>query len=112
MIQVSGEDGDFPDGDWTAPHRTLAGRDEIIAAHGGSFGSLAFMFANFMSSGQIVCAVCCAVFREGASMRAHWGTCTEARDGVMPSEMPLLRAHAVGSDDAAELVVHLTGIEL
>jgi dihydrofolate reductase len=37
VIQVSGEDGDFPYGDWTAPYRTPAGRDEIIAAHGGRF---------------------------------------------------------------------------
>jgi hypothetical protein len=26
VIQVSGEDGDFPYGDWTAPYRTPAGR--------------------------------------------------------------------------------------
>jgi hypothetical protein len=32
VIQVSGEDGDFPYGDWTAPYRTPAGRDAIIAA--------------------------------------------------------------------------------
>jgi hypothetical protein len=29
VIQVSGDDGDFPYGDWTAPYRTPAGRDEI-----------------------------------------------------------------------------------
>ena len=40
VIQVSGEDGNFPYGDWTAPYRTPAGRDEIIAAHGGSFDLL------------------------------------------------------------------------
>jgi dihydrofolate reductase len=40
VIQVSGEDGDFPHGDWTAPYRTSAGRDEIIAAHGTSFDLL------------------------------------------------------------------------
>jgi dihydrofolate reductase len=40
VIQVSGEDGDFPYGDWTAPYRTPAGRDEIIAAHGGRFDLL------------------------------------------------------------------------
>ena len=34
VIQVSGEDGDFPYGDWTAPYRTPAGRDAILAAHG------------------------------------------------------------------------------
>ena len=33
VIQVSG-DGDFPYGDWTAPYRTPAGRDAMIAAHG------------------------------------------------------------------------------
>jgi hypothetical protein len=27
VIQVSGDDGDFPYGDWTAPYRTPAGRD-------------------------------------------------------------------------------------
>jgi hypothetical protein len=31
VIQVSGEDGDFPFGDWTAPYRTPAGREAIIA---------------------------------------------------------------------------------
>jgi dihydrofolate reductase len=40
VIQVSGEDGDFPHGDWTAPYRTPAGRDEIMAAHGTSFDLL------------------------------------------------------------------------
>jgi dihydrofolate reductase len=35
-----GEDGDFPYGEWTAPYRTPAGRDEIIAAHGASFDLL------------------------------------------------------------------------
>jgi dihydrofolate reductase len=40
VIQISGEDGDFPYGDWTAPYRTPAGRDEIIAAHGGRFDLL------------------------------------------------------------------------
>jgi hypothetical protein len=34
VIQASGEDGDFPYGDWTAPYRTPAGREAIIAAHG------------------------------------------------------------------------------
>jgi hypothetical protein len=36
VIQVSGEDADFPYGDWTAPDRPPAGREAIIAAHGGS----------------------------------------------------------------------------
>ena len=40
VIQVSGDDGGFPYGDWTAPYRTPAGRDEILAAHGGSFDLL------------------------------------------------------------------------
>ena len=40
VIQVSGEDGDFPYGDWTAPYRTPAGRDAIIAAQGESFDLL------------------------------------------------------------------------
>jgi dihydrofolate reductase len=40
VIQVSGEDGDFPYGDWTAPYRTPAGRDAMIAAHGVSFDLL------------------------------------------------------------------------
>jgi hypothetical protein len=42
VIRVSGEDGDFPYGDWTAPDRTPAGPAEIIAAHGGSFRSAAW----------------------------------------------------------------------
>jgi dihydrofolate reductase len=40
VIQVSGEDGDFPYGDWTAPYRTPVGRDEVVAAHGDSFDLL------------------------------------------------------------------------
>ena len=40
VIQTSGEDGDFPYGDWTAPYRTPAGRDAIMAAHGGRFDLL------------------------------------------------------------------------
>jgi dihydrofolate reductase len=39
VIQSSGED-DFPYSDWTAPYRTPAGRDALIAAHGGSFDLL------------------------------------------------------------------------
>lgn len=39
VIQSSGED-DFPYTDWTAPYRTPAGRDEVLAAHGGSFDLL------------------------------------------------------------------------
>jgi dihydrofolate reductase len=40
VIQVSGEDGGFPYGDWTAPYRTPAGRDAIIAAQGERFDLL------------------------------------------------------------------------
>jgi dihydrofolate reductase len=39
VIQHSGED-DFPYSDWTAPYRSPAGRDEIIAAQGDSFDLL------------------------------------------------------------------------
>ncbi len=37
VMQVSGDDGGFPYGDWTAPYRTPAGRDAMLAAHGESF---------------------------------------------------------------------------
>jgi dihydrofolate reductase len=40
VIQASADDDAFPYSDWTAPYRTPAGRDEIIAAHGGSFDLL------------------------------------------------------------------------
>jgi hypothetical protein len=40
VIQVCGEDGDFPYGDWTAPYRTPAGQEAIMAAHGESFDLL------------------------------------------------------------------------
>lgn len=40
VIQVSGEDGAFPYGDWTAPYRTPAGRDAVLAAHGERFDLL------------------------------------------------------------------------
>ena len=39
VIQTSSDD-DFPYGDWTAPYRTPAGRDEVFAAHGGRFDLL------------------------------------------------------------------------
>jgi dihydrofolate reductase len=39
VIQVSG-DSDFPYDDWTAPYRTPAGRDAILAAYGDSFDLL------------------------------------------------------------------------
>jgi len=40
VIQHSADDGDFPYSDWTAPYRTLAGRDTVLAAYGGSFDLL------------------------------------------------------------------------
>ena len=42
VIQVrgSGEDGDYPYGDWTAPYRTPAGRDAVLAAYGERFDLL------------------------------------------------------------------------
>jgi dihydrofolate reductase len=40
VIQVSGDDGDFPYGDWTAPYRTPACRDAMLAAHGERFDLL------------------------------------------------------------------------
>jgi len=40
VIQHSADDGDFPYSDWTAPYRTPAGRDVILAAHGATFDLL------------------------------------------------------------------------
>jgi dihydrofolate reductase len=40
VIQHSADDGDFPYSDWTAPYRTPAGRDAVVAAHGESFDLL------------------------------------------------------------------------
>ena len=40
VIQVSSDDGDFPYSDWTAPYRTPAGRDAVVAAQGESFDLL------------------------------------------------------------------------
>ncbi len=37
VIQVSGEDGGFPSGDWTAPYRPPTGRDAVMAARGECF---------------------------------------------------------------------------
>ena len=37
---IQGEGGDYPYGDWTAPYRTPAGRDLILAAYGESFDLL------------------------------------------------------------------------
>src|SRR5215831_9424851 len=42
VIQVRGpgEDADYPYGDWTAPYRSPAGRDAVLAMHGESFDLL------------------------------------------------------------------------
>jgi dihydrofolate reductase len=40
VIQHSADGDDFPYADWTAPYRTPAGRDAILAAQGGSFDLL------------------------------------------------------------------------
>jgi len=40
VIQVSGEDGGFPYGDWTAAYRTPEGRDAMLAVHGERFDLL------------------------------------------------------------------------
>jgi dihydrofolate reductase len=40
QIQAAGEDNDFPYGDWTAPYRTAAGRDAILAMYGERFDLL------------------------------------------------------------------------
>src|ERR1700735_1844288 len=40
VIQTTGEDGGFPYGDWTAPYRTPAGREALLARHGESFDLL------------------------------------------------------------------------
>lgn len=40
VIQHSADGDDFPYSDWTAPYRTPAGRDAMLAAYGGSFDLL------------------------------------------------------------------------
>src|SRR6187455_2614419 len=40
VIQSSRDDDDFPYSDWTAPWRTPAGREAILAAHGERFDLL------------------------------------------------------------------------
>jgi len=40
VIQHSADDGDFLYSDWTAPYRTPAGRDAVMAAHGERFDLL------------------------------------------------------------------------
>jgi dihydrofolate reductase len=37
VIQHSADDDDFPYSDWSAPYRTPAGRDAVVAAHGERF---------------------------------------------------------------------------
>lgn len=39
-VPAPGEEVDFPYGDWTAPYRTPAGRDLVLARYGGSFDLL------------------------------------------------------------------------
>lgn len=39
-VRGAGEDSDFPYGDWTAPYRTPAGRDAVLAAYGERFDLL------------------------------------------------------------------------
>jgi dihydrofolate reductase len=40
VIQVSGQDGDFPYGDWTAPYRTPEGFAKVTAMYGESYDLL------------------------------------------------------------------------
>jgi dihydrofolate reductase len=40
IIQHSADGGDFAYSDWTAPYRTPAGRDALLAAHGKNFDLL------------------------------------------------------------------------
>ncbi len=40
VIQHSADDTDFPYSDWTAPYRTAAGRDAVLAAYGERFDLL------------------------------------------------------------------------
>jgi dihydrofolate reductase len=40
VIQHSADDGDFPYGDWTAPYRTPAGLETVLAMYGESFDLL------------------------------------------------------------------------
>jgi dihydrofolate reductase len=40
QIRGSGEDSDYPHGDWTAPYRTPAGRDVVLAMYGERFDLL------------------------------------------------------------------------
>jgi len=40
VIQHSADDGDFPYSDWSAPYRSPAGRDAMLAAYGERFDLL------------------------------------------------------------------------
>ena len=40
QIRGVGDDGDYPYGDWTAPYRSPAGRDAVLAAQGERFDLL------------------------------------------------------------------------
>jgi dihydrofolate reductase len=40
QVRAPGEDGDYPYGDWTAPYRSPAGRDVVLALYGESFDLL------------------------------------------------------------------------
>jgi dihydrofolate reductase len=40
QVRGSGEDGDYPYGDWTAAYRSHAGRDAVLAAYDESFDLL------------------------------------------------------------------------
>ena len=40
QVRAAGEDDDYPYGDWTAPYRSPAGRDAVLAAQGGNFDLL------------------------------------------------------------------------
>lgn len=40
VIQHSADGGDFPHSDWTAPYRSPAGRDAVLAAQGERFDLL------------------------------------------------------------------------
>ena len=40
QVRAPGEDGDFPYGDWTAPYRSPAGRDAVLALYGENFDLL------------------------------------------------------------------------
>jgi len=40
QVRAPGEDDEYPYGDWTAPYRTPAGRDAVLAAYGQSFDLL------------------------------------------------------------------------